>query len=418
MLANKLGIQDVGDQLTGKSVLIRVDFNVPLKDGVVQDATRVKATLPTLEFALSKKPRCIVLLSHAGRPDGCVQAKYSLRPVAEVLQGFLPTAKVTFVEDCVGAKAEAAVQAAKDGEILLMENVRFHVEEEGKGVDADGNKIKASAEAVAQFKTSLTRLGDIYINDAFGTAHRAHASMVGVEVPVRAAGLLMKKELDYFSKALECPQKPFLSILGGAKVRDKIQLIENLLDRVQMMIVAGGMAFTFKKVLNNMPIGDSLFDEEGAKIVPTIMEKAKSKGVEIVFPVDFVCADKFDNNANTKVFDESTGIADGWMGVDIGEKTVQKAVEMIGKAKTIVWNGPPGVFEMSNFCKGSLAFCKAISEATANGSVTIVGGGDTASLVEQSGFASKVSHVSTGGGASLELLEGKTLPGVAALSSK
>ncbi|KEP64150.1 UNVERIFIED_CONTAM: phosphoglycerate kinase PGKI [Hammondia hammondi] len=418
MLANKLGIQDVGAQLTGKSVLIRVDFNVPMKDGVVQDATRIKATLPTLEYALSKNPRCLVLLSHAGRPDGRVQMKYTLKPVAAALQEFLPKQKVTFVEDCVGPKAEEAVQAAKNGEILVMENVRFHIEEEGKGVDEQGNKIKASTEAIAKFKADLTKLGDVYINDAFGTAHRAHASMVGIEVPVRAAGLLMKKELDYFSKALECPEKPFLAILGGAKVRDKIQLIENMLDRVQMMIVAGGMAFTFKKVLDNMPIGNSLFDDEGAKIVSDIMAKAKAKGVEMLFPCDFLCADKFDNNANTQICEDKTGIPDGWMGVDVGPKTVEKATEMILRAKTLVWNGPPGVFEMSNFAKGSIAFCGAVAKATEKGCITIVGGGDTAALVEREGYASKVSHVSTGGGASLELLEGKTLPGVAALSNK
>ncbi|PFH36313.1 phosphoglycerate kinase PGKI [Besnoitia besnoiti] len=418
MLANKLGIQDVGDQLTGKSVLIRVDFNVPMKDGVVTDSTRVKATLPTLQYALSKSPRCIVLLSHAGRPDGRVQPKYSLKPVAKVLHELLPNRKIVFVEDCVGPTAEEAVKTAKDGEVLLMENVRFHVEEEGKGTDENGNKIKADAAAVEKFKAELTKLGDIYINDAFGTAHRAHASMVGVQVPIRAAGLLMKKELEYFSKALESPEKPFLAILGGAKVKDKIQLIENMLDRVQMMIIAGGMAFTFKKVIDNMEIGKSLYDEDGAKIVPAIMKKAQEKGVQIVLPVDFVCADKFENDANTKICDEKEGIHGEWMGVDCGPKTREKAREVILKAKTLVWNGPPGVFEMPNFAQGSIAFCKAVSEATKQGCITIVGGGDTAALVEKEGYASQVSHVSTGGGASLELLEGKTLPGVAALSSK
>eukprot|EP00070_Physeter_catodon_P015740 XP_023973930.1 phosphoglycerate kinase-like [Physeter catodon] len=242
--------------------------------------------------------------------------------------------------------------------------------------------------------------------------------MVGINLPIKAAGLLMKKELDYFGTALESPAKPFLAILGGAKVKDKIQLIQNMLDRVQMMIVAGGMAFTFKKVLNNMSIGKSLYDEEGAKIVPEIMERAKSKNVEILLPSDFLCADKFENDAQTQICEEAKGIPDGWMGVDVGPKTIQAAEAMIAKAKTIVWNGPPGVFEMSNFAKGSLAFCKAIATATKNGCITIVGGGDTAALVEKAGYAAEVSHVSTGGGASLELLEGKTLPGVAALSSK
>lgn len=418
MLASKLGIQDVGDKLTGKAVLMRVDFNVPLKEGVVTDATRIKATIPTLEYALSKNPRCIVLLSHAGRPEGRVQPKMSLRPVAKTLQELLPKAKVVFVEDCVGPKADEAVKQAKDGEILLMENVRFHLEEEGKGEDEKGAKVKADPAAIEKFRQELTKLGDVFINDAFGTAHRPNASMVGVNLPIRAAGLLMKKELDYFSKALESPAKPFLAILGGAKVKDKIQLINNMLDRVQMMIVAGGMAFTFKKVLNNMSIGKSLYDEEGAKIVSDIVQRAKSKNVEFLLPCDYLCADKFENDAKTQVCDDTAGIPDGWMGVDIGPKTIQAAEAMIAKAKTIVWNGPPGVFEMSNFSKGSIAFCKAIAAATKNGCITIVGGGDTAALVEKAGYASQVSHVSTGGGASLELLEGKTLPGVAALSNK
>ncbi|XP_026191662.1 phosphoglycerate kinase [Cyclospora cayetanensis] len=422
MLASKLGIEQVADQLSGKRVLMRVDFNVPLKEGKVADATRVAATIPTIKFALNHDAKAVILLSHCGRPDGRVQPKYSLKPVVPVLEDYLRkhglNNKVSFVEDCVGAQAEQAAANAKDGEVLLLENLRFHVEEEGKGEDEGGNKVKADAGRVDEFRAGLTKLGDIFINDAFGTAHRAHASMVGVNLPVRAAGLLMKKELDYFSKALEAPQKPFLAILGGAKVKDKIQLIKNLLNKVELMIIGGGMAFTFKKTLENMKIGNSLFDEDGSKIVEDIMKEAKAKNVEVLLPVDFVCGDKFAADAKTQICDDKTGVPDGWMGLDVGPKTVQLAKEMIMRAKTIVWNGPPGVFEMQAFAKGSTAFADAVAQATAGGAISIVGGGDTASLVEKSGMACKMSHVSTGGGASLELLEGKELPGVAALSSK
>ncbi|KAL8431434.1 hypothetical protein ACSSS7_005263 [Eimeria intestinalis] len=335
MLASKLGIEQVADQLKGKRVLMRVDFNVPLKEGKVADATRVAATIPTIKYALEHGAKSVILLSHCGRPDGRVQPKYSLKPVVSVLEEHLRkhnlNNKVTFVEDCVGSQAEQAAANAKDGEVVLMENLRFHVEEEGKGEDENGNKIKADAKQVEQFRAGLTKLGDIFINDAFGTAHRAHASMVGVNLPVRAAGLLMKKELDYFSKALEQPQKPFLAILGGAKVKDKIQLIKNLLSKVNLMIIGGGMAFTFKKVLSNMKIGNSLFDEDGAKIVEEIMQEAKAKNVEVLLPVDFVCGDKFAADAKTQICDDQSGVPDGHMGLDVGPKTVElaKAVSAI-----------------------------------------------------------------------------------------
>lgn len=396
---------------------MRVDFNVPIQDGKVTDKTRVAGTVPTIKYAFDNGAKCVILMSHCGRPDGRKQQKYTLQPVVPVLKELMGR-DVTFVEECVGKEVEEKCINAPEGTLILLENLRFHIEEEGSSKDNSGNKIKADANAVKTFRESLSRLGEVFINDAFGTAHRAHSSMVGVNSEIRAAGLLMKKELTYFSKALESPAKPFLAILGGAKVKDKIQLIKNLLERVDMMIVGGGMAYTFKKVMNSMPIGNSLYDEEGAKIVPEILEKAKAKNVQIYLPLDFVCGDKFDKDAQTKECDEAIGIPDGWMGMDCGPKTIEKAKMVIMKAKTIVWNGPQGVFEMEKFAKGSLAFLDAVVEATKNGAISIVGGGDTASLVENAGKSDKMSHVSTGGGASLELLEGKELPGVAALSDK
>eukprot|EP00922_Rhytidocystis_sp_ex-Travisia-forbesii_P026070 GHVS01038204.1.p1 GENE.GHVS01038204.1~~GHVS01038204.1.p1 ORF type:complete len:424 (+),score=79.93 GHVS01038204.1:101-1372(+) len=421
MLSSKVNVEDIADQLAGKRVLIRVDFNVPLSaNGEVTDTSRISATLPTISFVLSKGAKAVILMSHCGRPDGRAQPKYSLKPVATVLGGLLKK-EVTFLSDCVGEEVinKCKAEALKDGEVVLLENLRFHVEEEGKGVDASGNKTKADEAATKTFRESLSKLGDIYINDAFGTAHRGHSSMVGVTCTTRAAGLLMKKELQYFGKAMESPERPVLAILGGAKIKDKIQLITNLLDKVNMMIIGGGMAYTFRKVIDKMSIGTSLYDEEGAKIVCEIMDKAKAKGVEMLLPVDFVCGDKYDKEATIKLCRmDSGGIPDGWMGLDAGEESIKAAKEMISRAKTIVWNGPQGVFEFPRFATGSLAFVDAVVEATAKGAISIVGGGDTASLVENANKSDKMSHVSTGGGASLELMEGKSLPGVAALSSK
>jgi phosphoglycerate kinase len=300
--------------------------------------------------------------------------------------------------------------------VLLLENLRFHVEEEGKGVNAEGAKFKASKEAVASFAASLTRLGDVYVNDAFGTAHRAHASMVGVNLPVRASGFLLKRELEYFSKALEAPARPFLAILGGAKVADKIQLIMSLLDKVDEMVIGGGMAFTFKKVAG-VAIGDSLFDEEGAKLVPGILAAAAAKGVKIHLPTDYVAADKFAADAATRTVSDAEGIPAGWRGLDVGPASSAAFCAAVGRARTIVWNGPAGVFEMPAFAAGTKALAEAVAAATAkNGAVSIIGGGDTATAAAMFGVEDKVSHVSTGGGASLELLEGKQLPGVTALT--
>ena len=322
------------------------------------------------------------------------------------------------MNDCVGPEVTKAVENAKDGEIFLLENLRYHIEEEGSSKDKDGKKVKADPEAVKKFRQELTSLADVYINDAFGTAHRAHSSMVGLEVPQRAAGFLMSKELEYFAKVLENPERPFLAILGGAKVSDKIQLIDNLLDKVDMLIVGGGMAFTFKKILNKMPIGDSLFDEAGAKNVEHLVEKAKKNNVELILPVDFVTADKFDKDAKTSSATDAEGIPDNWMGLDCGPKSVELFQQAVAKAKTIVWNGPPGVFEFEKFANGTKSLLDAAVKSAENGNIVIIGGGDTATVAKKYGVVEKLSHVSTGGGASLELLEGKDLPGVVALSNK
>jgi len=401
--------------LNGKRVLIRVDFNVPIKDGQVTSNQRIVGALDTIKYALDKNAKSVVLMSHLGRPDGFPNPKYSLKPVADELKKLL-NKDVLFLNDCVGPEVENACANPAPGSVILLENLRFHLAEEGKGVDAQKNKVKANPDDVAKFRASLTKLGDVYVNDAFGTAHRAHSSMVGVQLPQRAAGFLMKKELDYFSKALENPQRPFLAILGGAKVADKIQLIENLLDKVNEMIIGGGMAFTFLKVLNNTEIGKSLFDQDGSAIVPKLIEKAKAKNVQIHLPVDFVCGDKFAADANTLNSDLSTGVPAEMMGLDCGPKSAEKFNEVIKRAKTIVFNGPAGVFEFEKFANCTKTMCNAVAEATKNGAITIVGGGDTAAAVAKFGFESAVSHVSTGGGASLELLEGKELPGVTYLS--
>lgn len=350
-----------------------------------------------------------------GRPDGNKNLKYTLAPVADELKTLLGK-DVKFLNDCVGAEVEAACKDPAPGSIILLENLRFYLEEEGKGVDASGAKAKADPAKVKAFRESLRKLADVYVNDAFGTAHRAHSSMLGEGYEIRAAGLLLSKELKYFSQALDNPSRPFLAILGGAKVADKIQLIENLLEKVDEMIIGGGMAFTFLKVLNNISIGGSLFDEDGAKIVPKLVEKAKAKNVKLHLPVDFVTGDKFAEDATVGTADASNGIPDGWMGLDVGPKSNETFKEVVQRAKLIVWNGPPGVFEFKNFANGTKSLMDAVVSATKNGTVSIIGGGDTASCCVKWGTEDAVSHVSTGGGASLELLEGKVLPGVAALS--
>jgi phosphoglycerate kinase len=415
-ISSKLSVDALA--LSGKRVFVRVDFNVPFDKETgtkITNTQRIEAAMPTVKYCLEQGAKSIVLASHLGRPDGRPNKAFSMRPVADAVSSMLGH-PVTFLEDCVGETVEKTCADPSPGSVFLLENLRFHVEEEGKGVDADGKKIKASADDVAKFRASLSKLADVYVNDAFGTAHRPHSSMVGVDLPQKAAGFLMKKELDYFGKALDQPARPFLSILGGSKVSDKIQLINSLLDKVDEMIIGGGMCFTFKKVVDGMSIGSSLFDEEGAKIVHDIVKRAKEKGVTLHLPVDFIVANKFAADADSSVADASSGIPDGWMGLDAGPKTQVSMKEVILRAKTIVWNGPVGVFEFEKFAQGTKSVMDAMVQATSSGCVTIIGGGDTATAAADFGATDKVSHVSTGGGASLELLEGKDLPGVTNLS--
>ncbi len=417
-LSSKLSVDALS--LAGKRVFIRVDFNVPFDKATgttITNTQRIDAALPTISHVLDAGAKSVVLASHLGRPNGMPSPKFSLRPVASVLETKLGRT-VTFLDDCVGDAVEAACASPETGSVILLENLRFHVEEEGKGVDADGNKVKADAGAVAEFRAGLSKLADVYVNDAFGTAHRAHSSMVGVDLPQKAAGFLMKKELEYFGGALDEPKRPFLSILGGAKVSDKILLINNLLDKVDEMIIGGGMCFTFKKVMSGMDIGGSLFDEEGAKLVPEIVEAAKKKGVQLHLPTDFKIADAFSKDANAKVVTETDGIPSGWMGLDVGPESIEALCAVANRAKTVVWNGPLGVFEFPQFADGTKKLMDAVVEATKEGCVSIIGGGDTATAAKDFGAEDKFSHVSTGGGASLELLEGKALPGVVALDEK
>jgi phosphoglycerate kinase len=412
----KKSITDV--PLKGRRAIMRVDFNVPQDKatGAITNPARITAALPTIKYSLDQGAS-VVLMSHLGRPDGKRVEKFSLKPVAEKLEELLGK-PVKFLSDCVGPEVEEACSSLQPGEVALLENLRFHIEEEGQVKNKDGTKTKADPEKVEAFRASLTSLGDVYVNDAFGTAHRAHSSVVGVDLPEKVAGFLMQKELDAFGAVLENPKRPVLAILGGAKVADKIPLIRNLLDKADEIIIGGGMTFTFKKVLDGMEIGKSMFDPEGAKIVGELMEKAKAKGVKIHLPIDFVCGDKFDADAKTQIVDDKTGIPAGWMGLDVGAKSQKLFADVILRAKTIIWNGPPGVFEFDRFAEGTKSMAEAIASATAADAISVVGGGDTATAAKKFKVVEKMSHASTGGGASLELLEGKTLPGVANLSEK
>jgi phosphoglycerate kinase len=410
----KLSINQLA--LHDKRVLMRVDFNVPQDEhGDITNTQRIEAALPTIRFVL-EHGGALVLMSHLGRPDGQRSEKYSLRPVAQKLQELLGR-PVKFLPDCIGPEVEKACAALKPGEVVLLENLRFHIEEEGKVKnEKTGESRKADPRAVEAFRSSLTKLGNVYVNDAFGTAHRAHSSVVGVQLPQRAAGFLMKKELDAFASVLDHPKRPLLAILGGAKVADKILLIENLIDKADEIIIGGGMAYTFLKVLEGMSIGDSLYDEKGGGHVQSAMDKAKARGVKIHPPVDFVIADRFAADANTKVVSMGQGIPAGWQGLDCGPESIKQFAEVVGRANTLIWNGPMGRFEWERFAGATRAMLDAVVAATQRGAVTVIGGGDTATAAARWGAAAKVTHCSTGGGASLELLEGKVLPGVAALS--
>lgn len=397
---NKLTINDL--DLRGKRVFIRVDFNVPLKDETVTDDTRISETLPTLRLAVQKGGR-LVLASHLGRPKGGPDPKYSLAPVAKKLQELLER-PVEFAKDCVGADTEAKSKGLKDGGVLLLENVRFHPEEE-KNDEAFSKQLAALCDGV-------------FICDAFGSAHRAHASVVGITrfVKQSAAGLLMERELAYLGKAMTNPSRPFTAILGGAKVSDKIEVVENLMKIADTMLIGGGMAYTFEKA-KGLPIGKSLVENDKIELAKRLLAEAQQKNFKLLLPRDHLIAPELKPDAKATVCDVSATPPDQ-MGLDIGPKTIAAYVAEIAKAKTIVWNGPMGVFEVPAFAKGTLEVAKAVAAATDGGATSIIGGGDSVAAVHQSGVANKISHISTGGGASLEFLGGRKLPGVEALTNK
>lgn len=395
-MLNKKSIQDI--DVKGKKVLVRVDFNVPIdENGVITDDRRIREALPTIKYLRENNAK-IILMSHLGRPKGKFNPKYSLKPAAERLSEKLGT-KVSLAPDVVGDVVQAMIEGLKDGDVMLLENVRFYEEEEKN----DG-----------EFSKKLAALGDIYVNDAFGTAHRAHASTAGVaEYLPSAIGFLIKKELDIMGKALVEPERPFIAILGGAKVSDKIGVIENLMDKVDALLIGGGMAFTFYKAMGH-EIGKSILEADKVELAGEILRKAKEKNLKLLLPIDIVVAAEFSNDAPRKTVTVDM-IPEDQLGLDIGENTRAVFYDIIKNAKTVVWNGPMGVFEMPNFAKGTFALAEAMSECKGT---TIVGGGDSAAAVELLGFADKITHISTGGGASLEFLEGKVLPGIEAIDNK
>lgn len=388
---------------SGKKALIRVDFNVPLNEKFeITDDTRIRAAIPTIEKIL-KDGGSVILMSHLGRPKDGPTNKYSLKHLVSHLSKLLNGTKVDFADDCIGQQAIEKAKALKPGEVLLLENLRFYKEEE-KGDKAFAKKLAA--------------LGDVYVNDAFGTAHRAHAStaVIAEFFPAgqKVFGLLMENEVKSADKVLKNAEKPFTAIMGGAKVSDKILLIENLLERANHIIIGGGMAYTFFKAQGGK-VGNSLVEEDRVQTAKELLEKAKAKNVQIHLPADSIIADKFDAKANTKEA-ENNAIPDGWMGLDIGKKAIKEFKDVILQSKTILWNGPMGVFEMEKFQAGTKAVAEAIAEATQKGAYSLIGGGDSVSAINQFGFADKVSYVSTGGGAMLEFFEGKELPGIAAIN--
>lgn len=393
---NKMTLDDI--EVSGKRVFVRTDFNVPMDSNQnITDYRRIVAALPTIRRLLDRGAK-VILASHLGRPKGKRVESMSLKPVAARLSELLGR-QVTMLDDCIGPDVEKAVAAMKPGDVVLLENLRFHPEEEAND---------------PEFAKKLASLADVYVNDAFGTVHRAHASTEGIAKYLPAvAGYLVKKEIEIMGKALTNPDRPFLAIIGGAKVSTKIDVITNLLDKVDTLIIGGGMTYTFFKA-RGWNVGNSLLEMDKLDTAREIERLAKEKGVRLLLPIDNVIADDFSATANTKVVDAGS-IPDGWEGLDIGPKTVELFVNEIKKAKTIIWNGPVGAFEMEPFAKGTRAIAQALAESDA---ITIVGGGDSAAAVEQMGYADKMTHVSTGGGAALEFLEGKELPGIAALNDK
>ena len=406
--------------LAGKRALMRVDFNVPQDKATlaITNNQRIVSALPTIRHVL-EQGASVVLMSHLGRPNGERVAKFSLQPVADELCKLLEL-PVQFVSDCVGDAAEAACAAGtlQPGSVVLLENVRFHIEEEGerKVVDADGNQSSENADPgkVKAFRQALAKNGDVFINDAFGAAHRAHSSVSGVaEYLPSAAGLLLEKELDAFGKVLTSPERPFVAILGGAKVSDKLPVIENLLPKVDKLIIGGAMAYTFLTQMGHK-VGTSLVEQDLIAEAGRVIEQAKAAGKELLLPIDHTCAEEFAADSPASIHEAD--IPDGLMGLDIGPKTLERYIEALEGARTVIWNGPMGVFEMDAFCKGTEGVAHSVAKATEAGAFTVVGGGDSVAAAEKLGITSKLSHVSTGGGASLELLEGKALPGVAALA--
>lgn len=396
-MLNKKSVTDLA--VAGKKVLVRCDFNVPMKDGAITNDARIQGALPTIEYLIENGAK-VILMSHLGRPKGEAKPEFSLAPVAVRLGEYLKK-DVLFADDAevVGENAKKMAADMKEGDVLLLQNTRYRKEETKNG---------------EEFAKELAALADLYVNDAFGTAHRAHASNVGVSALLPSAlGFLVKKEIDVMGKAMEAPERPFVAILGGAKVSDKIGVIENLLDKVDTLIIGGGMAYTFF-VAKGWTVGNSLLEADKVELAKSLLEKAEAKGVKLLLPVDNVVATGFSNEAEFKTV-KSSEIPEGWEGLDIGAESIKLFEEEIANAKTVVWNGPMGVFEMSNFARGTFAVAEALTQTEA---VTIIGGGDSAAAVIQSGYADKMSHISTGGGASLELFEGKVLPGIDAINEK